>query len=347
MIGEPLNDRACLGAITAHARERAAAADVQAIAARFPSAVELAAWIRTLPQRDDDGDPVDGPKVACDVPQRLRVPTTDPNCVERAAFFIAAAESIDPSALYALATIDTEAGRHTFPTMNGRPVVLDPTKPRNALAAGLDVIGGGAHAVVLPMSYALAWALDIAEESAAGYADGLEALADAHATAGALFDGEAVDRQGLAALVWVLALAEREQAQWWPQRAGVVRRVVEVLAERARGLVADGCGCGPDDDDDGAGAALERNGWHLEWAPRRYLSAVEDAARAVGPIARPLVKPALKAALASYGVPPALVDAGDAAIDAARAGGAATSPTTRTTTTTTGTSTTSTSERHP
>ena len=343
MIGDPLNDRACLGAITAHARERAASADVQAIAARFASTAELAAWIRTLPQRDDDGDPLDGPKVACDVPQRLRIPTRDPNCVERAAFFCAAAESVDPSALYALATIDTEAGRHTFPTENGRPVVLDPTKPRNALCAGLDAIGGGARAVVLPLSYALAWALDIAEESAGGYVDGAAALADAHATAGALMNGDEIDRQGLAALVWVLALAEREQARWWPQRAGVVRRVVEVLAGRARGLVVDGCGCGPDD---GGGDAGElRNGWAIEWAPRRYLSAAERAARAVEPIARPLVKPALKAVLASYGVPPQLVDAGDAAIDAARTNGSnrgrpaadttrSTSATTTTTTTT-------------
>ena len=336
MIGEPLNDRSCLGAITAHARERAASADVQAIAARFATTAELAAWIRTLPQRDDDGDPLDGPKVACDVPQRLRIPTTDPNCVERAAFFSAAAESIDPSALYALATIDTENGRHTFPTKNGRPVVLDPTKPRNALAAGLDVIGGGARAVVLPLSYALAWALDIAEEPTAGYVDGGEALADAHATAGALMNGDEIDRQGLAALVWVLALAEREQARWWPQRPGVVRRVVEVLAGRARGLVVDGCGCGPDD-----GGAVERNGWSIEWAPRRYLSAIESAARTVEPIARPLVKPALKAVLASYGVPPQLVDAGDAAISAA--GSNRTRPaadTTRTSATTTTTTTT-------
>jgi hypothetical protein len=341
VIGEPLNDRACLGAITAHARERAASADVQAIAARFASTAELAAWIRTLPQRDDDGDPLDGPKVACDVPQRLRVPSTEPNCVERAAFFAAAAESIDPSAVYALATIDTENGRHTFPTENGRPVVLDPTKPRNGLAAGLDMIGGGARAVVLPLSFALAWALDIAEEPAAGYVDGGEALADAHATAGALMTGDAIDRQGLAALVWVLALAEREQARWWPQRRGVVRRVVEVLAGRARGLVVDGCGCGPDGAADDAGEL--RNGWSIEWAPRRYLSAAERAARAVEPIARPLVKPALKAVLASYGVPPQLVDAGDAAISAA--GSNRTRPAADTTRTSATTTTTTTRER--
>ena len=42
----------------------------------------LAAWIRTLPQRDDDGRPCDGPKVtACLPPQRLRIPADDPNCV--------------------------------------------------------------------------------------------------------------------------------------------------------------------------------------------------------------------------------------------------------------------------
>lgn len=319
MIGEPYNDRACLGSITEHARERVASAEVQAIARRFSSTVELAAWIRTLPQKNDDGDPADGPKVACDVPQRLRIPTTDPNCVERAAFFAAAAENIDPSALYALATIDTEQGRHTFPTENGRPVVLDPSKPRNALAAGLELIGG-ARVVALPLSHAIGWALDIAEESAAAYADGVEALGDAHATAGAILEGETIDRQGLAALLWVMALADREQARWWPARAGAIRRVVEVLAGRVRGLVVDpDCGCGPaGGDDDGAAAEL-RNGWRIEWAPRRWASAVESAAEPVARAARPLVKPAIKAAFAAYGVPPELVDVADRGIDAARA----------------------------
>lgn len=314
VIGEPYNDRACLGAITAHARERVGSAEVQAIARRFATPADLAAWIRTLPQKNDDGDPGDGPKVACDVPQRLRIPTTNPNCVERAAFFAAAAENIDPSALYALATIDTEQGRHTFPTENGRPVVLDPSKPRNALAAGLELIGGG-RVVALPLAHALGWALDIAEEPAAVYGDGFEALGDAHATAGAILEGEAIDRQGLAALLWVLALAEREQARWWPARAGAIRRVVEVLACRVRGLVVDpdgGCGSAADD------GAEQRNGWHIEWAPRRWASAVERAAETVAPIARPLVKPAIKAALAAYGVPPELVDVADRGIDATR-----------------------------
>lgn len=350
MIGEPYNDRACLGAITEHARERATSADVQTIAARFATAAELAAWIRTLPQKNDDGDPLDGPKVACDVPQRLRIPTTDPNCVERAAFYLAAAESIEPGAVRALATIDTELGRHTFPVEDGREVVLNPTLPRNALAAGLDLITAARGAIALPVSAAAAWAFDIAEEPAAAYVDGFEVLTAAHATAGAIFEGEPIDRQGLAALLWVLALAEREQVRWWPMRGGVIRRVVESLAGRARGLVVDGDGCGPDAEpgevaelrncygrpaspelerlgirhksmggDAGDSDAAElRNGWRIEWAPRRYLSAAEGVARAVEPVARPLLKPAIKAALASYGVPPELVDAGDAAISSAR-----------------------------
>ena len=316
MIGEPYNDRACLGAITEHARERATSADVQAIAASFATAAELAAWIRTLPQKNDDGDPLDGPKVACDVPQRLRIPTTDPNCVERAAFYLAAAESIEPGAVRALATIDTELGRHTFPVEDGREVVLNPTLPRNALAAGLDLITASRGAIALPVSAAAAWAFDIAEEPAAAYVDGFEVLTAAHATAGAIFEGEPIDRQGLAALLWVLALAEREQVRWWPMRGGVIRRVVESLAGRARGLVVDGDGCGPDAEP--AEVDELRNGWRIEWAPRRYLSAAEGVARAVEPVARPLLKPAIKAALASYGVPPELVDAGDAAISAAR-----------------------------
>ena len=362
MIGEPYNDRSCLGAITEHARERVTSADVQAIAARFPTVAELAAWIRTLPQKNDDGDPLDGPKIACDVPQRLRIPTTDPNCVERAAFYIAAAENIEPGALRALATVDTELGRHTFPVENGREVVLNPTVPRNALAAGLDLITTPRGAIALPMSAALAWAFQIAEEPAAAYVDHLEMLAAADATVGALFDGEAIGGQGLAALLWVLALAEREQARWWPTRAGVIRRVVEVVAHRAAGLPRSGCGPDDDTDTDAAGAprncygrppspelerlgirhkrigdadaAELRNGWRIAWAPRRYLSAIEDAARTVEPIARPLVKPALKAVLASYGVPPEVVDAGDAAISASRSNrGRPAADTGRTTTT--------------
>ena len=86
MIGLPLNDRTCLGTITQAMADRVEAQDpeILAVADRYAArgTEALAAWIRTLPQRDDDGDPNDGPKVeACEPAQRLRVPAPDPNCV--------------------------------------------------------------------------------------------------------------------------------------------------------------------------------------------------------------------------------------------------------------------------
>src|SRR5205823_15002192 len=96
-----------------------------------------AAWIRTLPQRDDDGDKKDGPKVeACEPPQRLRIPAEDPNCVERSALYIAVAELIDAAPTRQLATLDTPIGLHTFPIENGAPIILDPRVPRNCLDCG-------------------------------------------------------------------------------------------------------------------------------------------------------------------------------------------------------------------
>lgn len=317
VITEPYNDRECLGKVTAQARERANSPSVHLIARRHATTEELAAWIQTLPQDNDTGDPLDGPKVECDVPQRLRIPARRPNCLERAAIFMAAAENIDPTAVYALATIDTDQGRHTYPTKNGQPVVLDPVLPRNALAAGLDAIGAAAIGgpVALTLSQALGWALSIAEEPAAAYADAGEVLADAHATASAILEAGPIDRRGLAALLWVLALAEREQARWWPGRAGAIRHVVELLAERAPWLVADSpsCGCGP-----GACVKCARNGWRIEWAPRRFFRAVEDLIEPAQHAVRPLVKPAIKLVLTSYGVPPELVEVADRGIDAAR-----------------------------
>jgi hypothetical protein len=333
VIAEPYNDGDCLGKLTEHARERVTAPEVQGIARQFPTIAELAAMIRTLPQTDDTGDPLDGPKLACDVPQRVRVPARDPNCFERACFFLAAAENIEPGGVYALATIDTEHGRHTFPVANGEPVVLDPILPRNAMAAGLDAIvraGARGRPFALTFSEALGWALSIAAEPVGAYGDGAQVLEDAHSTAAAVVDEAPIDREGLAALLWVLAVAEREQARWWPSWTGVVRRLVELLAERAPPLVVDApsCGCGPEDDD-ATGPA--RNGWRIEWAPRRFARAVEGSAEQAARAVRPLVKPAIKLALSAYGVPPALADVGDRAPGAARSNRARAVADTRTT----------------
>lgn len=134
MIADPINDHACLGPTTDQivaeiADHNPAIVD---LASRFNDTEDLAAWYRTLPQRDDDGDPADGPKVAaCRPPQRLNFENPSPNCFERASGFVAAAELIDPSRVYQLGTVSTPNGLHTFPTRDGVPVVLDPKGTRN------------------------------------------------------------------------------------------------------------------------------------------------------------------------------------------------------------------------
>src|SRR5262245_4034272 len=92
MIGTPHNDRACLGPLTERIIELVAEGEPSIVdaAERFSNLDELAAWIRTLPQRDDEGLPCDGPKIdECRPPQRFRIDALDPNCVERAGKLIA------------------------------------------------------------------------------------------------------------------------------------------------------------------------------------------------------------------------------------------------------------------
>src|SRR5690606_23789961 len=99
VIGRPHNDRSCLDAISAEVKARVEREEpaLLEVAAEQGTTEDLVGWIRSLPQRDDTGEPADGPKVrACRPPQRLRIPAADPNCVERAALYLAVAELLDP-----------------------------------------------------------------------------------------------------------------------------------------------------------------------------------------------------------------------------------------------------------
>jgi hypothetical protein len=142
MIAPPLNDHECLGPTTEQIQAELDAANpaIVDLAARFTTTDELADWFRTLPQQDDDGVPSEGPKVeACRPAQRLQFDNPEPNCFERSARFIGAAELIDPARVYRLATISTPNGLHTFPTRDGEPVILDPKIERNASRAATGV----------------------------------------------------------------------------------------------------------------------------------------------------------------------------------------------------------------
>lgn len=213
MIVAPLNDVECLSELSHVADEGTRRASVSEIAARFATPAELARWIRSLPQRNDGGDPRDGPRIACDVSQRARVPAKDPNCVERSLLYLAAAELLDPRPRRALATISTPLGRHTFPVEEGRPVVLDPVVSRNALAAGLYLMQASPQD---PMPAAhpaeiLSWMAEIAEEPAYRHsgAEGVARVRQAHRALGALLEGTRLPQSAHRNLRAFLAHAER------------------------------------------------------------------------------------------------------------------------------------------
>ncbi len=140
MIGAPHNDHECLDAATAQVIDEVAAGNpaLVALAQAHDSPEALFATIRSWPQDDDQGVPRERPKVmACRPPQRFQLDSRRPNCFERTGIAIGAAEIGWPEHVYRMATTDTPNGLHTFPTMDGQPVVLDPTQSRNALRAGL------------------------------------------------------------------------------------------------------------------------------------------------------------------------------------------------------------------
>lgn len=61
MIGNPHNDHACLGAVTGDVIARVEAGDpaLVTLAEQFDDTDDLAAWFRSLPQRDDEAAPGD------------------------------------------------------------------------------------------------------------------------------------------------------------------------------------------------------------------------------------------------------------------------------------------------
>ena len=232
MIAAPHNDRACLDAITGHVIDMVESEDAAlvAIADQQESAETLASWIRSLPQRDDTGLVDDGPRVAaCYPPQRLRIPAADPNCVERAALFLGAAEFLDPQPVRRLATVDTASGPHTFPTEDGEPVILDPMQSRNALLAGVfraDRARNGNAPVALTPAEAVDWIADLAVEPAARFVGGARRVQNGHRAIRAVLIGRPLCIADVRDVGFLLALAAREAGLYGPGG----RKVVETTA---------------------------------------------------------------------------------------------------------------------
>ena len=114
---------------------------VREFAAQFEDIDDFAAYVRQLEQRDDLGEPDDGPRLPCEISQRTRFAPGDPNCWERTLLYLAVAEILAPWIERTSASLVMDRGWHTFPVeiRNGFPeiVVLDPVygPPRNAMAA--------------------------------------------------------------------------------------------------------------------------------------------------------------------------------------------------------------------
>ncbi len=235
MIGQPLNDHRCLGQITEVVAELVNNRDpeVAKVAERVGGTEALAAWIRGLPQRDDVGHPGDGPKAeACSPPQRLRIPAPDPNCVERAALYLAAGELLDPRPVRRLATIETPAGFHTFPVENEAPVVLDPKVRRNALEAGLFQMQDGP--VAMTPGEAVEWVCALAAEPAAAHRNGLGRVQRARSALRGVLDGRPVQEKEAGDVGFALALADREARMFGRRGVAVMRTTLRALSDIER-----------------------------------------------------------------------------------------------------------------
>ena len=237
MIAEPVNDRACLLALSQRASEATERPDVRSLAGAVGDTRTLARWLRQLPQRDDDGTSQGADSVTCDVPQRARIAPPDPNCVERSMTFIAVAEVIDPGPVRQLATVDLAGyGRHTFPVEDDRPIILDPAITRNALAAALYRVrnAGREDAMLSNWSPAttLQWIIYVAEGEAKSDAE-RGAVARTRVAFESVLSGQPLAPGFSRDIGRTLALAERAAPLWdgnAPRAISVAARALQLAA---------------------------------------------------------------------------------------------------------------------
>jgi hypothetical protein len=233
MIGLPFNDHQCLGAITQILATMAEENDpvLLELAAQYPTTRQLIDYIRSLPQRDDLGDPADGPRVnACVPPQRVRIGALDPNCIERSALLAAVEEINRPQHTYQLATVDTPIGMHTFPLIDGKPIVLDPRVTHECLECGLAINAPGP--VAIEPRNAVAWTIDLASQQAGQLRNGPSALYLGKNALRRLLDEGAVPAlREIDAMGLLFALAERAAQRYGTRAIGIVRTAARALAD--------------------------------------------------------------------------------------------------------------------
>jgi transposase-like protein len=317
MITTPLNDRGCLDPVTDIVRSLVENPDdeLAALARELGIPVATIRWMRSLPQRDDTGEPGDGPRVdACSPPQRLRLPAPDPNCLERASLYCILAEMQDPKPVRRLATIDTPVGRHTLPVENNRPVVLDPRVPRNCAQSGIDILAE--TPAPADLTGCAAWVCRVAAEPAHKLPGGLRRLRNGQAALVDMTQGRPVAPSLADDVATVLALASREAPQWGPAGVGVVERVAQAVLDLERAVGRCACAvshrgaCSPSRLDHDAPHA-HRNAVELQVGRYRLRPAIPKgltaALRALGVVGLQAGTAMARVKLATLGVTPGVL----------------------------------------
>ncbi len=238
-----LNDREFYDQLYARVHEFAQTEQARQLAEHLRNDDDAMELIRTLPQRDDLGDPNDGPRIFGKISQRLRLPTLDPNCVERLALFLAIMLHLDPDRNLSAATMMLDNGLHSFPVefSDGfaRPVVLDPmtTPPRNAMVATVYELRNASPAA---RGHVARWFTEVARNAC--IEDGADDCYDTAMAAlrHSLLTGQPIDKPE--DLTCVLALTERDAALFGNPGRTAYRRVYRSLRNLAVALDTDRVG---------------------------------------------------------------------------------------------------------
>jgi hypothetical protein len=160
----------------------------------------------------------------------VRIGAHDPNCIERACVLVSVEEINRPQHTYQLATVDTPIGMHTFPLVDGRPIVLDPRVTSDCLECGLALSKPGPVAVE-PRN-AIAWMIDMAAQDAGQLRNGASTMyVGKNAIRRLLDDGAVPAPREIDAMGLVFALAERAARRYGTRAIGMVRTAARALAD--------------------------------------------------------------------------------------------------------------------
>ncbi|MEP6990410.1 MAG: hypothetical protein ABJA80_05715 [bacterium] len=152
--------------------------------------------------------------------------------VERGPLYNAAAEFIDPHPIRQLATLDTPAGKHTFPLENGFPVVLDPDVTESTLKCGIAMTKDGPCPV--DAHDALEWTAQLAADAAGSskVRNGASRVRRARNAVMRLVDEGTVPAETeIDAMGWLFALAESAARRYGARALAMVRSAAHAVGE--------------------------------------------------------------------------------------------------------------------